>query len=154
MRGKGIRLDLSLLLEGLRVRFVSQKKKRAIFCSILILLLLFIMVIIPYARVEVLTLATKNELLHTDLSSLNNIYGSGIPELYDIKVYSYHHKSNAKAMFVVGDCEFGLMVDLTWDENAQWIIQDHEVMWTVHGGSAGEWFWPYYCWRKEVFFAF
>ena len=101
--------------------------------------------IFPYAKVEILTIDAEEKLESFDISCFNNVYCEGTPEVYDRKIYAYKKEKYAKVLYVLGECEFGVMVELKWnDERACWEFEDCRNMWTVHGGSAQELYWPLY----------
>lgn len=119
-----------------------QKKWWAIWIVVSILLLVFAF---PYARVELLTRNAEKKLESFELSCFDNIYCEGTPLVYDRKIYSYRKNDSARVLYVLGDCEFGVMVELRWNHNNDcWELLDYQNMWTVHGGSAQEFYWPLY----------
>lgn len=120
-----------------------MKKKWYVFCIVVAFLLLIF--VFPYTKVEILTINAEEKLESFDISCFDNIYGEGTPNVYDCKIFSYRKEKRAKALYVLGDCEFGVMVKLKWNHsNSCWEIEDKQTMWTVHGGSAQEFYWPLY----------
>ncbi len=127
-----------------------MKKKWYILAIIAAVLLLVFA--IPYAKVEILTINAKEKLAQFDLSCFDNVYCEGTPAVYDCKIYSYREGKSAKALYVLGDCEFGVMVKLEWNQtSACWELVDARNMWTIHGGSAQEFYWPLYYARQLLF---
>ena len=125
-------------------------KKRYVWLIVLAMLLLVI--VLPYARVELLSTDAEQKLASFDLSCYENVYCEGIPKVYDCKIYSYRAESSAKVFYVLGECEFGMMVQLKWDEmNACWEHVSGQVMWSSHGGNAREFYWPLY--YADMFFS-
>jgi hypothetical protein len=124
-------------------RFATFLKK---YCVLLIaVVILLLLVVFPYARVEFLSVNAEEKLKDFDLSCFDNVYCEGTPQVYDLKLYSYREAKSAKALYVFGDCEFGVMVELAWNRaNNCWDLVDGRNMWTTHGGSAQEFFWPLY----------
>lgn len=122
---------------------VTMKKKwYAIGALVLVLLLCFVF---PYAKVEILSLNASEKLEKFDLSCFENVYTEGTPKVFDCKIYCYDAERYAKVLYVLGDCEIAVMVELEWnDENACWDLSTEKVMWTIHGGSAQEFYWPLY----------
>ena len=119
-------------------------KKSVLFWGCMAAILLFLL-IIPYLKVEILTINAEEKLEAFDISCFDNIYCEGTPRVYDRKIYSYQEKKNAKVLYVLGDCEFGVMVNLVWNDHDNcWDLADTRNVWTVHGGSAQEWYWPIY----------
>lgn len=119
-----------------------MKKKYGLWIAVGVLMLLFVL---PYAKVEILTVNAAEKLKAFDISCFDNVYCAGTPEVYDCKIYSYHKEKRAKVLYVLGDCEFGVMVELTWNHDADcWELEDGRNMWTVHGGNAQEFYWSLY----------
>ena len=119
-----------------------MKKRIGIWIGIAVLLLIFI---IPYIRVEILSINAEEKLASFDLSCFDNVYCEGTPRVYDCKIYSYQEQKKAKVLYVLEDCEYGVMVDMVWDDDKNcWEDAGGRVMWTVHGGSAQEFYWPLY----------
>lgn len=119
-----------------------KKKRYTLWIAVGLLLLV---VVFPYAKVEILTINAEEKLKSFDISCFDNVYGEGTPEIYDCKIYSYSEKKQAKVLYVLGDCEFGVMVELEWNQqNDCWELVGGQNMWTVHGGSAQEFYWPLY----------
>lgn len=120
-----------------------MKKKWYIFFSIAVVLLLFF--VIPYAKVEILTINAAEKMESFDISCWDNIYCEGTPRIYDQKIYSYRQQKDARVLYVLGDCEFGVMADLKWNHaDSCWELVEYKTMWTVYGGSAQEFYWPLY----------
>lgn len=119
-----------------------MKKKYGLWIAVGIFMLIFVL---PYAKVEILTVNAEEKLKAFDISCFDNVYGAGTPEVYDCKIYSYWKENRAKALYILGDCEFGVMVELKWnhDENC-WELESARNMWTIHGGNAQEFYWPLY----------
>ena len=100
---------------------------------------------LPYAKVEFLSINAEEKLNSFDTSCFDNVYCQGTPKIYDCKIYAYKKENSAKVLYVLGDCEFGVMVDLKWKNDTQcWELADGRNMWSVHGGSAQEFYWPLY----------
>lgn len=100
---------------------------------------------IPYATVEILSINAEKKLESFDISCFDNVYCEGTPEVYDCKIYSYRKDEQAKVLYVFGDCEFGVMVKLEWNQTKHcWELVDGRNLWSVHGGSAQEFYWPLY----------
>lgn len=119
-----------------------KKKRYALWIAVGLFLLVFVL---PYAKVEILTVNAEEKLRSFDISCFDNVYCEGTPEIYDCKIYSYSEKKQAKVLYVLGDCEFGVMVKLEWNQqNDCWELVDGRNMWTVHGGNAQEFYWPLY----------
>ena len=126
-----------------RKKEVAKKKRK--FLLIGVVVLFFVLVVIPYINVEILSINAEEKLASFDLSCYDNIYCEGTPLVYDCKIYSYQERKKAKVLFVLEDCEFGLMADLEWNnEKNCWEDAGGRLMWTVHGGSAQEFYWPLY----------
>lgn len=107
-----------------------------------VLLLIFVF---PYVKVECLSNNADKKLERFDISCFDNIYCEGTPNVYDCKIYEYCEKKCARVLYVFGNCEFGVMVNLEWDHNNScWKLVDSKNMWSVHGGSAQEFCWPLY----------
>ncbi len=119
-----------------------MKKRQCLWIAVVVLLIVFVL---PYTYVEILSINAEKKLEDFDLSCFNNVYCEGTPEVYDCKIYSYQKEKSVKVLYVFGDCEFGVMVDLEWDPtNACWELVDGRNMWTTHSGSAQEFYWPLY----------
>ena len=119
-----------------------KKTWRAFWILVVFLVVVFA---IPYTRVEILSINAPQKLETFDISCFDNVYCEGTPEVYDCKIYSYCKEKYAKVLYVFGDCEFGVMVNLEWSHaNQRWIFVDGRNMWSVHGGSAQEFYWPLY----------
>ena len=119
-----------------------MKKRYAIWFVIGVLLLL---IVFPYAKVEFLTINADKKLESFDISYFDNVYCEGTPKIYDCKIYSYQKDRYAKVLYVLGDCEFGVMVELRWNQQREcWEFENGQNMWTVYGGSAQEFYWPLY----------
>lgn len=119
-----------------------MKKKYGLWIAVGVLVLLFVL---PYAKVEILTINAEEKLKSFDISCFDNVYCEGTPEVYDCKIYSYWKENRAKVLYVLGDCEFGVMVELKWNHDRDcWELARGQNMWTVHGGSAQEFYWPLY----------
>ena len=107
--------------------------------------LLFLCLVIPYIKVEILTVNADEKLKDFDLSCFDNVYFQGTPPVYDCKIYSYHKEESAQVFYVFGDCEIAVMVDLEWDKKQDcWSLVDGQTMWSTWGGSADEFCWPLY----------
>ena len=118
-------------------------RKHAV-CLVLIVLFLLVFVI-PYAKVEILSIDAEEKLESFDLSCFDNVYCEGTPAVYDCKIYSYSKEKCAKVLYVLGNCEFGVMVDLKWNHSKHcWEIENGQTVWTIYGGSAQEFYWPLY----------
>lgn len=112
---------------------------------ILILGVLLALLVFPYIKVEILTINAEEKLKSFDISYFDNMYCEGTPEIYDCKIYAYRKDKFARVLYVLGDCEFGVMVDLKWNHiNACWEFSNGQNMWSVHGGNAQEFYWPLY----------
>lgn len=119
-----------------------KKKQRALWIAVAVLLLVFVF---PYARVELLSINAEKKLEDFDITCFDNVYCEGTPAVYDCKIYHYWKEHYAKVLYILGDCEFGVMIELKWDQtNACWEIAGGKTMWTVYGGSAQEFYWPLY----------
>ncbi len=119
-------------------------KKKWIFLWF-ILGFVFLFIVFPYAKVELLSINAEEKLKSFDISYFDNVYCEGTPKVYDCKIYSYQREKAAKALYVLGDCEFGVMVELTWNQQRDcWEFADGKTMWTIYGGSAQEFYWPLY----------
>ena len=119
-----------------------MNKRYVLLVVVAILLLVFVF---PYARVEILTINASKKLETFDISCLDNVYCEGTPKVYDLKIYSYRKQKSAKVLYILGDCEFGVMVQLKWNHtNDRWEIVEGKNMWTTHGGNAQEFYWPLY----------
>lgn len=120
-----------------------MKKKWYALCIIVGFVVFFF--IFPYAKVEILSIDAEEKLESFDISSFDNVYCEGTPQVYDRKIYAYRNEEYAKVLYVLGECEFGVMVELMWNDDRDcWEKYDGRVMWTVHGGSAQEFYWPLY----------
>lgn len=120
-----------------------MKRKRHIVW--IVIGILVIALVLPYVVVEIQSIDAEQKLASFDLSCFDNVYGEGTPEVYNRKIYSYYEGKCAKVLYVLGDCEFGVMVELEWNAtDACWQLVDARNMWTVHGGSAQEFCWPLY----------
>ncbi|MBQ4065403.1 MAG: hypothetical protein IJD10_04825 [Clostridia bacterium] len=142
----GVTVDLHMLTQREKVSrwFAGHKKGLIVFA---IVIGLFFVLIIPYIRVEILTAQRGTELACADLSPLDYAYADDKVAVYDVKVYAYHKQESAKALFVIGNREFGIMAELRWDEERGiWSFYDGRLMWTAYGGSAHEFHWPLYNW--------
>lgn len=125
-----------------------KKKWYALWIIVVVLLLVFVA---PYAKVEILTINAEEKLAQFDVSCFDNIYCEGTPAIYDCKIYSYQKEKNAKVLYVLGDCEFGVLVDLEWNESKEcWELADGRNVWSTHGGNAQEFYWPLY-YANKVF---
>lgn len=123
----------------------SDRMKKEWHTFLIILGFIVIFFIVPYAKVEILSTNSEEKLGSFDISCFDNVYGEGTPEIYDQKIYEYRKERYAKALFVLGECEFGVMVELSWNSDRDcWELEDYQTMWTVHGGSAQEFYWPLY----------
>lgn len=119
-----------------------KKNKRGLWLIIGALILIFV---IPYARVEILSIDAPRKLASFDLSWFDNVYCEGTPEVYDCKIYAYSQERYAKVLYVLGDCEFGVMVELEWNHSdGCWEFVNGRDVWTIYGGSAQEFYWPLY----------
>ena len=120
-----------------------MKKTRYLLFGIIVVFLLLL--VIPYAKVEILSVNAAEKLESFDVSCWDNIYCEGTPQVYDQKIYSYRQQKDARVLYVLGDCEFGVMADLEWNQSDRcWELMEFKTMWTVHGGSAQELYWPLY----------
>ncbi len=120
-----------------------MKKKR--YTLWLVISLILVIFVFPYAKVELLSINAEKKLERFDLSCFDNVYCEGTPKVYDCKIYSYLKEKRATALYVFGDCEFGVMVKLEWNNNNHcWELVDGRNMWSVYGGSAQEFYWPLY----------
>ena len=118
-------------------------KKRTILLLIIVFSVLF--VIFSYAKVEILSINAEEKLASFNISSFDNIYCEGTPTVYDRLIYNFKHEGYAKVLYVLCECEFGVMAELRWNSNRDcWELEDYQTMWTVHGGSAQEFYWPLY----------
>ena len=107
--------------------------------------ILLLVCALPYAKVEILSANADRKLESFDLSCFENVYCEGTPKVYDCKIYAYSKERNAKVFYVLGDCEYGVMVDLEWNDAGQfWELVDGRTMWSIHGGNAQEFCWPLY----------
>ena len=107
--------------------------------------LIVLFFIFPYAKVEILSINAEKKLDSFDISYFDNVYCERTPEVYDRKIYAYRKEEYAKVLYVLGECEFGVMVELKWNNGRDcWELEDYQTMWTVHGGSAQEFYWPLY----------
>ena len=119
-----------------------KKKRYVLWIIVAALLLVFVF---PYAKVEILSANAEEKLESFDLSCLDNVYCVGTPKVYDCKIYSYRKQANAKVLYVLGECEYGVMIELEWDHtNGCWEVVDGRNVWTIYGGSAQEFYWPLY----------
>jgi len=107
--------------------------------------LVLLIFVIPYAKVEILSINAEEKLKSFDISYFDNVYCEGTPKIYDCKIYEYNKEQYAKALYVLGDCEFGVMLELQWNRDRScWEFLRGQNVWTVHGGSAQEFYWPLY----------
>ncbi len=122
--------------------FLCINKRKYLLIGLAVLILMFVL---PYAKVEILTINAEKKLETLDMSYFENIYEEGIPEVYDCKIFKYSNKKSAKVFYVFGECEYGVMTELEWNDAENcWEIVDERCMWTVYGGSAQEFYWPLY----------
>ena len=120
-----------------------MKKKWNALWIIVACVVLFI--IFSYAKVEILSIDAEEKLESFGISCFDNVYCEGTPQVYDRKIYAYRKEENAKVLYVFGECEFGVMVELKWNNDLDcWELENYQTMWTVHGGSAQELYWPLY----------
>ena len=113
---------------------------RALWIAILVLVF-----VIPYANVELLSINASQKLAAFDISCFDNVYCEGTPDVYDCKIYSYSEEKHAKVLYVFGDCEFGVMVNLEWCHvNQCWKFVEGRNLWSIYGGSAQGFYWPMY----------
>ena len=123
-------------------RFLSKRKKWILWIIVCILLLF---VVFPYIKVELLSINADEKLKSFDLSGFGTVLFEDVPTVYDCKIFSYHKEQCAKVLYVLGDCEYGIMVKLEWnDDSNRWDLASSQVMWSVYGGSASEFYWPLY----------
>ena len=107
--------------------------------------MLVLILALPYVKVEILSIKAAEKLEAFDISCFDGVYCEGTPEVYDCKIYAYSKENHAKALYVFGDCEFGVMVDLEWNQSKRcWELVDGRNVWSAHGGSAQEFYWPLY----------
>ena len=119
-----------------------MKKMR---CALWITVGVLLVFVFPYAKVEILTVNAEEKLAQFDLSCFDNVYCEGTPTVYDCKIYSYRKEETAKVLYVLGDCEFGVLVDLEWNDSKEcWELADGRNVWSTHGGNAQEFYWPLY----------
>lgn len=119
-----------------------MKKKFLLWVVIVLWLVVFVF---PYATVEILSVNSENKLQAFDISCFDNVYCKGTPKIYDCKIYAYRKNQSAKVLYILGDCEFGVMVDLEWNHtNQSWNLVEGKNMWSIYGGSAQEFCWPLY----------
>jgi hypothetical protein len=119
-----------------------KQRRYALYILSGILVLIFAL---PYAKVEILSINAEHKLEAFDVSCFDDVYCEGTPEVYDCKIYTYSKEHHAKALYVFGDCEFGVMVDLEWNPTKRsWELVDGRNMWSAHRGSAQEFYWPLY----------
>ena len=140
----GINASFALQQEKQEDGASHKRKKWPAVCATIAAFILFF-VVFPFVKVEILSINAEEKLESFDLSRFDNVYCEGTPEVYDCKIFEYRKLDHATVFYVLGDCEFGVMVKLKW--NAQdicWEMEDWRNMWTVHGGSASEYYWPPY----------
>ena len=126
-----------------------KKKWYAVWVAVGFLLLFFVF---PYAKVEILTINAEEKLRSFDVSYFDNVYCEGTPDVYDCKIYSYSREKCAKVLYIFGDCEYGVMVELKWNHQSTcWEFSKGQNMWSAHGGNAHEFYWPLY-YAKELYF--
>lgn len=127
----------------------KKVKKMIIRCVVACLLIILLSVlIVPYIKTEILSKNAHQKLEGFDTTNLRGAYAE---KIYDIKIFSYHEKQSAEVLYVLGDCEYIVIVELEWDgENDCWIEVDGDLKWSAHGGSAGEgkFYWPFYYGHK------
>ena len=112
---------------------------------LIVCIILFVVFVIPYAKVEILSINAEEKLKDFDISCYDNIYCEGTPKVYDCKIFEYRKEEYAKVFYVFGDCEYGVMSELEWNhQNGCWDDVGGYVMWSVHGGNASEYSWPLY----------
>lgn len=120
-----------------------MKKKWYVLWIIVAFLVLFF--VFPYAKVEILSRNAEEKLSAFDISCFDNVYCEGTPQVCDQKIYAYREEEYAKVLYVLGECEFGVMVELKWNADRDcWELADSINLWSTHGGSAQEFYWPLY----------
>lgn len=110
--------------------------------------IILVVLIVPYIKAEVLSKNWENKLSAFDTSDLEEIYAVTI---YDAKIFSYSANKKAEVLYVLGECEYIIIVELDWDAKHNcWIMIDASLMWSAHGGTAGEgkFYWPFYYGHK------
>ena len=73
-----------------------MKKRTAFWKKLGVFFLIF--VIIPYAKVEILSINAEEKLEDFDITCFDNIYCEGTPRVYDCKIYSYYEKKSTKVL--------------------------------------------------------
>ncbi|MBQ8383169.1 MAG: hypothetical protein IJX47_08205 [Clostridia bacterium] len=124
------------------------KIKKAVrrWSPVAILVILLALLIVPYIQAEILSRNADQKLADFDPSELQAIYDELI---YDIKILSYKERESAKVLYIFGDCEYATLVDLEWnDQQVCWEITHEQLQQTAHGGSADEFYWPFYYGHK------
>ncbi len=102
----------------------------------IILLSAFIAGIVPYVRVEILTLQHKSE-----FSKLYNTNGL-ITEIEYFKVMNYS-KQSAKVYYVTSGKKAGFLYNYIKSNEEEWQLESWDVVWSS-SGSADNFIWPYY----------
>ena len=126
------------------------KKAMRKWIPVAILVLLLALLIVPYIQAEILSRNADEKLADFDPSELQEAYAERI---YDVKIFSYKEKQSARVLYVLGDCEFVVLVDLEWDhEQNCWAIDFAQVQQSAYGGSASEFYWPFYYGHRFIRF--
>ena len=114
-------------------------------CAIWIVGIVLFLLVFPYIKVEILTINAREKLESFNISYFDNVYCEGTPEIYDCKIYAYKKDQYAKVLYILGDCEFGVMVELKWNNQDEcWEFSNGQNLWSIYGGSAQEFYWPLY----------
>lgn len=134
--------------ENGRLQKYKAKIRLSRFLIVITGAILLVALIIPYIKAEVLSQNWKDKLSTFDTSDLEAAYAETI---YDVKIFSYSANEKAEVLYVLGDCEYIIMVELDWNiKHNCWTMIDSSLMWSAHGGTAGEgkFYWPFYYGHK------
>ena len=111
---------------------------------ILTLLILLFFVLIPYAKIFVLSYLYAEEFLNTPCNAYFNAK--------EVKVYDYAKEEHAKCLILADNGMYCTMVDYEWDSSQnEWKYVIDSCVWTRYGGNAHKFYWPIFYLKEFLF---
>lgn len=111
---------------------------------VLVVLLLVLFVIVPYAKVLVLSHYHADEFMHLSCNTDS--------DPIEVKVYDYKHDNHAECLVLLDNGMYCVMAEYEWDSSQnEWRYVIDSCVWTRYGGNAHKFYWPMFYWKEFLF---